>query len=44
MADLDEHGDTQRQVLLMAYDGSVEEREDNERVPHLKYCGRLRII
>lgn len=35
-------GDTQFKVLLMTYDGSVEEREEYERVPRLGYRGRLR--
>lgn len=38
----DERGDTQLKALLMTYDGSVEECEEYERVPHLGYCGRLR--
>lgn len=40
----DERGNTQLKVLFMTYDGSVEEREEYERVPHLGYRGRLRSV
>lgn len=40
----DARGDTQLKVFLMTYDGSVEEREEYERVPHLGCRGGLRIV